>query len=124
MTISANYIPAPRDKPEELGPNEFSAGSVLSLTCIVEGNSGGLTYTWSVIGNPSTPGCTGCSIDSSITSTLDLRRPLYSYYAGNYTCTVSESGRPDSDNRDDFPVRVVGKRMCVLCNVLHHNIVK
>ena len=117
VTISADYTPAPGEDPGELGPDEFTAGSVLSLTCIVQGNSGGLTYDWSVMENPPTPGCTGtgCNIDtSSTTSTLDLRRPLYSYFAGIYTCTVSESDRPDSDNSDDFTVRVVGERMCTL----------
>ena len=113
VTISADYTAAPGEDPRELGPNEFSAGSVLSLNCIVQGNSGDLTYTWSVMGNLSTPPeCTSCDIDtSSTTSTLTLRRPLYSYYDGIYTCTVSESSRPDSDNSDDFTVRVVGKRM-------------
>ena len=117
MTISADYTAAPGEDPGKLGPNEFTACSALSLNCIVQGASGGLTYTWSVMGNPPTPGCTGCNIDtSSTTSTLTVGSPLYSYRAGVYTCTVSESGRPDSDNSDDFTVRVVGKRnpMCIL----------
>ena len=119
MTISANYTAAPGEDPGELGPNEFTAGRLLSLECIVQGDSGGLTYTWSVMGNPPTPGCTHCNIDtSSTTSTLIVGR-LLTYYAGIYTCTVSESGRPDSDNSDDFTVRVVGKRVCTLCTVLH-----
>ena len=125
-TISADYIPASGEDPGELCPNEFIAGSVLSLNCVVYGNSGDLTYSWSVMGNPPTPPeCTSCDIDaSSTTSTLNLRRPLYSYFAGIYTCTVSESGRPDSDNSDDFTVRVVGKRVCILCFVLYNNMVK
>ena len=120
MTISANYIAAPGEDPGELGPNEFTAGSILSLNCIVQGDSGGLTYAWSVMGNPPTPGCTYCPTASSTTSTLIVASPLNSYRAGNYTCTVSESGRPDSDNSDDFTVRVVGKRMCMLCNVQYN----
>ena len=122
MTISANYITAPGEDPGELGPNEFTAGSNLSLNCIVQGDSGDLTYAWSVMGNPPTPGCTHCGSVSSTTSILTVGNPLYSYYAGIYTCTVSESGRPDSDNSDDFTVRVVGKRMCTLCTVLYHDI--
>ena len=121
MTISANYTPAPGENPEELCHNEFTAGSVLFLTCIVRGNSGDLTYTWSVMGNPPTPPeCTSCAIaTSSTTSTLTLRRPLYSYYAGIYTCIVSESGRPDSDNSDGFTVRVVGKKISVHAALYH-----
>ena len=118
VTISANYTPAPGEDPGELGPNEFTAGSVLSLNCIVQGASGDLTYTWSVMGNSPTPGCSVCGSASSTTSTLTVGSPLYSYPAGNYTCTVSESGRPDSDNSDDFTVRVVGKRVCILCTAL------
>ena len=113
MTISANYTPVSGEDPGELGPNVFRAGTTLSLNCIVQGNSGDLMYTWSVMENPDTPPeCTGCGIDtSSTTSLLTVGRPLYSYFAGVYTCTVTESGRPDSNNSDDFTVRVVGKRM-------------
>ena len=118
MTISADYTPAPGEDPGELGPNEFTAGSVLSLNCIVQGDSGDLTYTWSVMGNPPTPGCVACPIALSTTSTLIVGSPLTSYRAGIYTCTVSESGRPDSDNSDDFTVRVVGKKMCIFFTVL------
>ena len=125
VTISANYTPAPGEDPGELGPNEFTTGSVLSLNCAVQGNSGDLTYTWSVMGNPLTPGCGSCDIDtSSTTSTLTVGRPLYSYYAGIYTCTVSESGRPDSHSSDDFTVRVVGKKVFTMCTVLHRNIME
>ena len=110
MTISADYTAAPGEDPGKLGPNEFTAGSHLSLICIVQGNSGNLTYTWSVMGNPPTPGCTRCDIKLSTTSTLALRNvALTSHFAGIYTCTVSESSRPDSDSSDDFTVRVVGK---------------
>ena len=115
VTVSAVYTPAHGEDPEELGPNEFTAGSALSLDCTVQGNSGALTYVWSVTGNPATPGCTSCNIDtSSTTSLLALGRPaLNSYFAGVYTCTVSESGRPDSGNSDDFTVTVVGKFVCI-----------
>ena len=118
VTISADYTPAPGEDPGELGPNEFTAGSQLSLKCIVQGASGDLTYTWSVMGNPPTPGCSVCGSASSTTSTLTVGLTLFSYRAGIYTCTVSESGRPNSDNSDDFTVRVVGKRVCMLCTVL------
>ena len=112
VTISAVYTPAPGEDPEKLGPNEFTAGSALTLNCIVKGHSGALTYAWSVAGNPSTPGCTRCNIDSANTPTLALGHPaLNSYFAGVYTCTVSESGRPDSGNSDDYTVTIVGKLM-------------
>ena len=106
MTVSAVY-----EDPEELCLNQFTAGSALTLNCVVQGHSGALTYAWSVTGNPDTTGCTGCNVDtSSTTSLLALgQNALYSYFAGVYTCTVSESGRPDSGNSDDFTVTVVGK---------------
>ena len=115
VTISADYNPAPGEVPEELDPNEFTAGSELTLNCIVHGNSGDLTYEWSVAGNPATTGCTNCVvIDTSsppTTSSLTLGKPaLNSYFAGTYTCTVTESGRLDSSgNNDNFTVTVVGK---------------
>ena len=77
MTISAHYVAG--EDPGELGPNEFTAGSQLFLNCIVQGNSGDLTYTWSVMGNTPTPECTvnRCDIDtSSTTSTLTVGNPL------------------------------------------------
>ena len=111
MTISAVYTPAPGEDPEELGPNEFTAGSELTLNCTVQGHSGALTYTWSV-----TPDCTGCNIDtSSIAPTLTVGLPeLYSYFAGVYTCNVIEIGRPDSGNIDTFIVTVLGMFVCII----------
>ena len=116
MTISADYNPASGDVPGELGPNRFTAGSELTLNCTVHGNSGDLTYVWSVRDNPNTTVCGACVIiDTSsppTTSTLTLGQPaLFSYFAGIYTCTVTESGRLEttSGNNDDFTVRVVGK---------------
>ena len=100
VTVSANYTAAPGEDPDiDLSPNEFTAGSILSLKCAVQGNiSGNLTYTWS-----------SCSLSPDV-ATLRLAQPaLNSYHAGIYTCTVSESGRPDSGNSDDFNVTVVGK---------------
>ena len=40
VTISAKYTPASGEDPGELGPNEFRAGTTLSLNCIVQGNGG------------------------------------------------------------------------------------
>ena len=117
VTISVDYTAAPGEDPGKLGPNEFTAGSILSLNCIVDGNSGDVTYSWSVMGNPAPPPeCRVCNIDtSSTTSTLSVGRPLYSYLAGTYTCRVSETGRPDSSNSGDYIVNVVGEMMmCVL----------
>ena len=109
MTVTADYRPAGGEG--ELGPNQFTAGSLLSLNCSVQGNTGPVSYIWSVRENPSTPGCSGCNIDTSSTEpTLTVGNPqLYSYYAGVYTCTVSETGRPDSTNSEDFTVTVVGE---------------
>ena len=72
-------------------------------------------YEWSVRDNPTTTGCTNCVIidisSPPTTSSLTLGNPaLYSYYAGIYTCTVTESNGPeDSGNYDEFNVTVVGK---------------
>ena len=122
MTVSADYTAAPGEDPNDLGPNEFTAGSIFSLNCTVQGNSGTLTYEWSVTGNPDTSDCRSCTIigPQPHSSTLRLAQPaLNSYHAGNYRCTVSESGRPDSRNSDDFTVAVVGESMCTVttCNV-------
>ena len=113
VTVSAVYRPAPGEAPGELGPNEFTAGSELTLNCSVHGNSNELSYRWSVSGSSSTPGCYYCVIDlSSTTSTLTVGKPpLYSYYAGVYTCTVSKAGRSDSGNSYGFTVTVVGKHI-------------
>ena len=114
VTISANYNPAPGEVPGKLGSNKFTAGSELTLNCIVHGESGDLTYVWSVRDNRNTTDCTNCVIiDTSFpptASTLTLGKPsLNSYFAGIYTCTVTESGRPDSSGKNDFTVKVVGK---------------
>ena len=114
MTITANYTAAPGEDPDDLGPDEFTAGSILILNCTVEGKSGTLSYEWSVTGNPDTSDCDNCTTigPQPHTSTLRLGQPaLNSYYAGIYTCTVSESGRPDSGNSDAFTVTVVGESM-------------
>ena len=122
MTVSALYEPTPGEIPGELGRNEFTAGSDLTLNCSVEGHSGALNYTWSLTGNASTSDCYSCNINtSSTTSTLVVGRPeLYSYYAGNYTCTVSESGRSNSGNSHTFPVNVVGEpnTSCLSSNLI------
>ena len=121
MTVSAIHRPVPGEAPGELGPNNFTAGSDLTLKCSVEGHSGGLGYNWSVNSNPSTPGCAAgrCDIDTmsnmavmSIGSSSTLvvgTFSLYSYYAGNYTCTASEDGRSASENSDVFLVKVFGE---------------
>ena len=116
VTIIEEYNSAPGEVPGELGLNEFTAGSELTLHCMVHGNSSGeLSYEWSVSDNPGTTGCSDCVIiDTSsppTTSSLTVGDPaLYSYYAGIYTCTVTEDGRPESSgNNDNFTVRVVGK---------------
>ena len=77
------------------------------------GNSNNIAYKWSV-SQDFTPTClnNGCDIDlTSTTSTLTVGRPhLQSYYAGNYTCEVSETGRPhNTNNNADFSVTVVGE---------------
>ena len=113
VTISADYTPAPDEVPEELGPNVFTAGSKLTLNCIVHGNSSDLIYEWSVRDNPDITDCPACVVidtSSPPTSTLHLGQPsLTSYLAGTYTCTVTENGRPDSSSGDNFTVTVVGK---------------
>ena len=97
--------------PAALNANVFNAGSFLILVCDVQGHTDNLTFAWSIVENPETPGCTGCAIDTSeTTSTLIVgQNALKSYHAGTYTCTVGESGKPDSRNGDNFTVVVVGK---------------
>ena len=105
------YTPAPGEDPMELNPNTFTAGSLLVLECVVMGSSSNLAYKWSV-SQTFTPTCfnNGCDIDISTTSTLIVGRPhLLSYYAGNYTCDVSETERSDTNNNADFSVTVVGE---------------
>ena len=113
VTIISNYTSVPGEDPGELGPNEFTAGAVLSLTCMAQGASGGLTYSWSVAGNPVPPsGCTtDCDIDTTptIPMTLEVGPPIQSFRAGTYTCTVSEADRPSSGSSEEFPVVVVGE---------------
>ena len=113
VTVSAVYRPAPGEVHGELGPNVFTAGSELTLNCLAQGNSGEVSYYWSLSGNPSTPGCTGCVIDvPSTTSTLAVGKPpLYSYFAGVYTCNASETGQFDSGTSANFTVTVVGKHI-------------
>ena len=89
VSISAVYAPAPREAPGILDPNQFTAGSILTLRCSAQGLSGNLSYRWSVSGNTSSSDCTSCAINvSSTTSTLDLEN-LYPYFAGTYKCAVS-----------------------------------
>ena len=109
--IRLDYTAAPGEDPDQLGVNEFTAGSILSLHCVVQGSSSSLTYEWSVTGNPDTSDCTRCDvIPSSSISTLTLAQDsLNSYHAGNYTCTVWESGRNESRNSDTYTVTVVGE---------------
>ena len=111
VTIVPDYIPVPGEDPGELGPNDFTAGAVLNLTCMAQGASEDLTYTWSVAGNPDTPGCTtDCDIDTTPTApTLEVGPLLQSFRAGTYTCNVSEAGRSSSESSDDFTVVVVGE---------------
>ena len=110
MTIIPDYISVIEKEPGKLGPNEFTAGSVLSLTCMAQGASGGLTYSWSVAGNPVPPPDCTCNIDTTPTTpTLEVGPILQSFRAGIYTCTVSETGRPSSESSEDFPVIVVGE---------------
>ena len=108
--MTADYRPAGGEG--ELGPNQFTAGSLLSLNCSGMGATGPVSYSWSVRDNPSIhEDCIWCNIDTSSTEpTLTVgKRHLFSYYAGVYTCTVSETGISDSTNSEDFTVTVVGE---------------
>ena len=108
VTVSAIYRPAPGEVYGKLGPHQFTAGSDITLNCSVCGHSGSLSYIWSVSGNPNPPGdCSKCEIPSSTTPTLKLG--IYSFFAGVYTCTVSGTGVPHSQNSDKFTVTVVGE---------------
>ena len=66
-----DYIAAPGEDPGKLGPNEFTAGSRLSLNCIVEGNSSAVTYSWSLKENPTPPSeCGPCRASCSVMHAL------------------------------------------------------
>ena len=98
--ISTIYTPVPEENPENMGANEFTAGSVLILSCTVEGSVDQYNqYKWSTTGSASL-GCTECSNSTLIVG----GPPLYSGYAGNYTCTVNDTliSRP-------FTVSVIGE---------------
>ena len=98
--ISTIYTPVPEENPEKMGANEFTAGSVLILSCTVEGSVEQYNrYKWSTTGSASL-GCTECNNSTLIVG----GPPLYSGYAGNYTCTVNDtlSSRP-------FTVSVIGE---------------
>ena len=117
MTITANYTPAPGEDPDDLGPDEFTAGSILTLYCTVQGKSGTLSHERSVTGNPDTSDRRSCYIVGSQPHSFTLRlaqEALNSYHAGIYTCMVSEIDRDDSGNSDDFNVTVVGEIMAVV----------
>ena len=130
VTISVDYVAAPGEDPEKLGPNEFTAGSILTLNCIVEGNSSAVTYTWSLKGNPTPPPeCRDCDrfIDTSSTTSTLQWRALRSFVAGTFTCTVSETGRPDSSNSSNYIVTVVGEmmmRLLLRVHVLYHHLIQ
>ena len=78
---------------------------------MAQGTSGGLTYSWSVAGNPDTPSDCTCNIITTptIPMTLEVGPFLQSHRAGTYTCTVSETDRSSSGSSDDFIVVVVGE---------------
>ena len=117
VSIRAVYNPAPGDDVELLGPNTFTAGSDLELLCVVMGNSNNLQYSWSV-NQTFEPSCIpdkDCDINvTSTTSKLRVGKPVLSYYAGTYTCTVNETHRPESQNSHDFTVNVVGELISLL----------
>ena len=113
VTVTADYTAnpgeAPGEAPGELDVNEFRAGvGQFTLLCQVEGGNGTLSYQWTVERLP-TPECGGCSTPSSITDTLFVDIALLSYFAGTYTCTVGEAGRPSSSSSDSFTFSVVGE---------------
>ena len=103
------YNPEPGVDPNQLGPNEFTAGSVLTLNCTLGGGSGDTDqhYEWSMTRNDGSQSCPSCT--ESVTSSM-LTLILYSYTAGNYTCATS-----DWATSENFTVTVVGElKMCVL----------
>ena len=100
VTINADYSPAPGEALENLAANEFRAASDFIFTCVVEGASGNLSYSWSLDGRTAPQGAA-----NSVTLFLS---PLYPEYAGSYICSVSESGRSDIVSSDPYPVRIIG----------------
>ena len=109
VMVTAHYTSAPGETSEELNTNKFRAGRQLRLLCQVEGDSGTLSYHWRAKGNPATHGCQSCNTPTSNTAILSFDTVLYSYFAGTYTCTVDEVGRPSSSSSDSFTFVLIGK---------------
>ena len=99
--VIANPMAAQGEDPDELGPNEFRAGSLLTLNCTLWDGTGQLMYEWA-----KTPAhsCSGCETDLPASSTLTL--PLYSTSAGHYNCSVN-----GSFTSQPFTVTVIGKSL-------------
>lgn len=121
VTVIPDYARVPGEALEDVDNNEFTAGTVLTLTCKVLGASGTLTYSWSVQGNPPPPStCTHCEIilNEMVNVTIN---PLLSFHAGTYTCTASVSGMPGGEKNASYTVKVVGEYhgiltcMCMSC---------
>ena len=117
MTITADYSPAPGEAPENLSANEFRAASDLNLTCVVDGASGSLSYSWSLEESGDPVGCDTCGRPVSLEPNTLFLSPVYPEYAGSYICSVSESGMSGSVSSDPFPVRIIG--MPILAYLFH-----
>lgn len=93
-----------------MGPDEFTAGTTLSLDCSVMGNTLSVTYQWTRVYNFTPMSCSNCNETKiSTTHSQTVGKPLYSYHAGVYTCIASEDGKPDSTNNGSFTIKVVGE---------------
>ena len=109
VTVTADYTSASGETSGKLDGNEFRTGRQLRLLCQVEGDSGTLSYHWRVKGNPATHECRSCNTPTSNTAVLSFDTVLYSYFAGTYTCTVDEVGRPSSSSSDSFTFILIGE---------------
>ena len=80
--------PVQGENPDKLGPNEFTAGGILTLNCSLDTLSNGLTYTWSMVPHHD---CTNCHTDLSSKTSQTLTVLLYPQYTGSYTCSINGS---------------------------------
>ena len=92
VTIVPIYTPPP--DVIDLGENEYRAASRLTLTCMVEGATGMVGYSW----------MTSFNNDDMQTITRVVLRPADT---GNHTCTATDSG--GEIGMDSIQVTVVGE---------------
>ena len=97
VSIQVSYTPPVGDL---LRPPDYRVATSVTLTCVVEGASGSVSYRWS-----STCTSSDCFARSSTSSTLTESFLRYED-AGNHTCTVTDGyGNTGSSTTE---MRIIG----------------